>query len=399
MHAAGRAPPGTLVWLVAGEQAVVGRGVRAARHRRRDPARLHRHLLARNLRLRAVHFGARRRRRRLPHRLAAARARSTSTGVDRLLGEVLQLLEDEQDGAGARWRTATGSPPTRRWPPRCSPTAPAAARPARPTGHPGATSGASAYGRIAAHGDPRAAPPRRERVEPKNLFTGWVDVDLTALGRGAGAARRRAAARGRPAADRRAHLAADAGDPHRRTSRSTPATAAGSRSSGTGGSTSGTTARCRARTRRRRCEEYGEEQFMLWRRSYDIPPPPIEAGTRVGRSADPRYATLRRDLVPRTECLKDVVAPACCRTGTTRSSGPAGRRDRARRRARQLAARAGHAPRRAEPTRRSSALNIPTGQPLRYDLDDDCSADQPGRELPRPEAAADAAAAVAAQGH
>ena len=54
-------------------------------------------------------------------------------------------------------------------------------------------------------------------------------------------------------------------------------------------------------------EEYGEEQFMLWRRSYDVPPPPIDDGDPHSQSADPRYALLPANLRPRTECLKDVV--------------------------------------------------------------------------------------------
>ncbi len=54
-------------------------------------------------------------------------------------------------------------------------------------------------------------------------------------------------------------------------------------------------------------EQYGEEQFMLWRRSYDVPPPPIDDDDPHSQSADPRYALLPADLRPRTECLKDVV--------------------------------------------------------------------------------------------
>ncbi|MSS83222.1 phosphoglyceromutase [Actinomycetaceae bacterium WB03_NA08] len=51
-------------------------------------------------------------------------------------------------------------------------------------------------------------------------------------------------------------------------------------------------------------EKYGEEQFMQWRRSYDVPPPPIEAGSEFSQDGDPRYAG---DPVPKTECLKDVL--------------------------------------------------------------------------------------------
>jgi 2,3-bisphosphoglycerate-dependent phosphoglycerate mutase len=52
-------------------------------------------------------------------------------------------------------------------------------------------------------------------------------------------------------------------------------------------------------------DEFGDEQFMLWRRSYDTPPPPLR-DDEPGEAADPRYANLL-DTVPRTECLKDVV--------------------------------------------------------------------------------------------
>src|SRR3954468_16543868 len=55
-------------------------------------------------------------------------------------------------------------------------------------------------------------------------------------------------------------------------------------------------------------EEYGEEQFMLWRRSYDTPPPEIADDDEWSQVGDPRYATLPPELMPKTECLKDVVA-------------------------------------------------------------------------------------------
>jgi len=51
-------------------------------------------------------------------------------------------------------------------------------------------------------------------------------------------------------------------------------------------------------------EEFGEEQFMLWRRSYDVPPPAIEVGSEFSQDADPRYAGEPTVL---TECLKDVL--------------------------------------------------------------------------------------------
>src|SRR3954468_5059835 len=48
--------------------------------------------------------------------------------------------------------------------------------------------------------------------------------------------------------------------------------------------------------------EFGEEQFMLWRRSYDTPPPPLEADSEFSQVGDPRYANLPPELMPRTEC-------------------------------------------------------------------------------------------------
>ena len=54
-------------------------------------------------------------------------------------------------------------------------------------------------------------------------------------------------------------------------------------------------------------DEYGEEQFMLWRRSYDVPPPEIELGSEFSQDADPRYAGAP---VVRAECLKDVLERA-----------------------------------------------------------------------------------------
>ena len=89
--------------------------------------------------------------------------------------------------------------------------------------------------------------------------------------------------------DVRAHLAAAPGDPHRRRRAGRVPTGSGSRCAAAGGSTSGTTARCRARTRRQMREEFGDEQFMLWRRSYDVPPPPIDADAaqRVDDRATP----------------------------------------------------------------------------------------------------------------
>ena len=53
-------------------------------------------------------------------------------------------------------------------------------------------------------------------------------------------------------------------------------------------------------------EAYGEEQFKLWRRSFDVPPPPIDDNDPYSQAHDPRYADLGASM-PKTECLKDVV--------------------------------------------------------------------------------------------
>jgi 2,3-bisphosphoglycerate-dependent phosphoglycerate mutase len=53
--------------------------------------------------------------------------------------------------------------------------------------------------------------------------------------------------------------------------------------------------------------EFGQEQFMRWRRSYDVPPPPIADDDPLSQFGDPRYTLLTGQLLPRTECLRDVV--------------------------------------------------------------------------------------------
>ena len=129
----------------------------------------------------------------------------------------------------------------------------------------------------------------------KNLFTGWVDVDLSDKGRAE-------AVRGRRAAGRRAgllpdvvhtsvlrraittaNLALDAADRHwipvRRHWR------LNERHYGD----------LQGKDKKQTLEQFGEEQFMLWRRSYDVPPPPIAADNEYSQAGDPRYAGLGAD--------------------------------------------------------------------------------------------------------
>ncbi|MER7082841.1 phosphoglycerate mutase [Saccharopolyspora kobensis] len=143
-------------------------------------------------------------------------------------------------------------------------------------------------------------------------------------------------------------------------------------------------------------ETYGEEQFMLWRRSYDTPPPEIELGSEFSQDADPRYADLGADL-PRTECLKDVVARLLpywesaivpdLRAGRTVLVAAHGN---------SLRALVKHLDGISDDA--IAGLNIPTGIPLRYDLDENFKPVNPGGTYLDPEAAEKAAAAVANQG-
>jgi 2,3-bisphosphoglycerate-dependent phosphoglycerate mutase len=144
-------------------------------------------------------------------------------------------------------------------------------------------------------------------------------------------------------------------------------------------------------------KKYGEEQFMQWRRSYDTPPPEIEIGSEWDVSRDPRYAHLTTDLVPRTECLKDVVHRLLpywydavvpdLQAGQTVLVAAHGN---------SLRALVKHLDGLSE--QEVVSLNIPTGQPLRYDLDDDMHPTNPGGTYLDESAAKAAAEAVANQG-
>jgi 2,3-bisphosphoglycerate-dependent phosphoglycerate mutase len=143
-------------------------------------------------------------------------------------------------------------------------------------------------------------------------------------------------------------------------------------------------------------DEYGEEQFMLWRRSYDTPPPPIELGSEFSQDGDPRYASLGAGM-PRTECLADVVARLLpywessivpdLRSGATVLLAAHGN---------SLRALVKHLDGVSDEA--ISKLNLPTGVPLRYDLDDDLRPTNPGGTYLDPDAAEASIAAVANQG-
>ncbi|GHH83765.1 2,3-bisphosphoglycerate-dependent phosphoglycerate mutase [Streptomyces sulfonofaciens] len=141
---------------------------------------------------------------------------------------------------------------------------------------------------------------------------------------------------------------------------------------------------------------YGEERFLLWRRSYDGTPPPVDPDAQRALADDPRYAELAGRL-PRAESLADVTARLLpCWDTVLAPELHAGRR--------LLVVAHGNSLRalvaRLDGLDRAgiAALNIPTGMPLRYDLDDDLVPVRRGGRYLEPEAAARRAAAVAEEG-
>jgi 2,3-bisphosphoglycerate-dependent phosphoglycerate mutase len=142
--------------------------------------------------------------------------------------------------------------------------------------------------------------------------------------------------------------------------------------------------------------EFGNEQFMLWRRSYDVPPPPLADDDPLSQAHDPRYALLPGELLPRTECLKDVVARMLPYWHDAIIPDlAAGRVVLVVAHGNSLRALVKHLDEISDAD--ISELNIPTGMPLVYELDDTFRPTGPGRYLD-PDAAAAGAAAVAAQG-
>ncbi len=143
--------------------------------------------------------------------------------------------------------------------------------------------------------------------------------------------------------------------------------------------------------------KYGEEQFMLWRRSYDTPPPLIEKDSEWSQFDDPRYADIADGERPLTECLKDVVARMLpywesdikpqLATGQTVIVVAHGN---------SLRALVKHLDGISDAD--IAGLNIPTGIPLYYELDDNFEPVQKGGRYLDPEAAAASIEAVKNQG-
>jgi 2,3-bisphosphoglycerate-dependent phosphoglycerate mutase len=148
-------------------------------------------------------------------------------------------------------------------------------------------------------------------------------------------------------------------------------------------------------------ERHGAQQVQVWRRSYDIPPPPIEAGNQHDPAADPRYKGVQ---VPKTECLKDTVERFLpLWENSIAPDIKAGELVLIAAHGNSLRALVKHLDGISEED--ITELNIPTGIPLVYQLDDNLKpiktarsvAPLSGYYLGDPEAAAAAAAKVAAQ--
>jgi 2,3-bisphosphoglycerate-dependent phosphoglycerate mutase len=143
-------------------------------------------------------------------------------------------------------------------------------------------------------------------------------------------------------------------------------------------------------------KQYGDEQVLVWRRSYDTPPPALEAGDPRGQRQDPRYAKLQPEDIPLTECLKDTVARVL--PFWNESMAPAIKAGK-----RLVVAAHGNSIRALVKYLDGISdadivgLNIPNGIPLVYELDADLKPIK-SYYLGDAEAAAKAAAAVASQG-
>ncbi|MEI8001014.1 MAG: phosphoglyceromutase [Actinomycetes bacterium] len=142
-------------------------------------------------------------------------------------------------------------------------------------------------------------------------------------------------------------------------------------------------------------ERYGAEQVKVWRRAYATPPPPLEGDALAAQARDPRYAHLPPDVLPASECLADVVdrmLPYWC-DGIVPDL-VAGRTVMVAAHGNSLRALVKHLDGISDDD--IAELNIPTGIPLVYDLDDTVRATG-WRYLGDAEAARAAAEAVAQQ--
>lgn len=148
--------------------------------------------------------------------------------------------------------------------------------------------------------------------------------------------------------------------------------------------------------KRETLEMYGDAQFRLWRRSYDVPPPPIDDCDPYSQMGDPRYADLGHDI-PRTECLKDVVSRMLPYwSDAIIPDLQAGKVVLVTAHGNSLRALVKHLDGISDAD--IAELNIPTGIPLLYELDEEMMPMRNGGEYLDPVAAKAAIDAVANQG-
>ena len=142
--------------------------------------------------------------------------------------------------------------------------------------------------------------------------------------------------------------------------------------------------------------EYGAEQFQIWRRSYDVPPPPIDDNDKFSQAHDERYAHLGA-LLPKTECLKDVLDRMLpLWNDEIKHDLQGGKTVLVTAHGNSLRALVKHLDGISDED--IAELNIPTGIPLVYRLDANFKPIVAGGEYLDPDAAAAGAAAVASQG-
>jgi len=143
-------------------------------------------------------------------------------------------------------------------------------------------------------------------------------------------------------------------------------------------------------------KEYGEQQFQLWRRSFDSPPPPIADDDQYSQKNEPKYADLG-ELLPKTECLKDVVARVVpYLTGEITQDLKSGKTVLITAHGNSIRAIVKYLD--AISDKDIAGVNIPTGIPLLYELNEKFEPVTKGGRYLDPKAAADSIAAVANQG-
>ena len=144
-------------------------------------------------------------------------------------------------------------------------------------------------------------------------------------------------------------------------------------------------------------EKYGEKQFMEWRRSYDVPPPPLDKDAEFSQWNDPRYADIPEDERPQTECLADVVVRMLPYwESNIKPDLVAGKTVLVTAHGNSLRALVKHLDEISDAD--IAGLNIPTGIPLFYELDENFKPVTKGGRYLDPEAAKASIEAVKNQG-